>query len=118
MKELERRRLSDNYSEIKRAAEKNKLKLAAQLIDDGYEESMPYIELGFLDKKGEFKDFYYDSGLEYEEFQQYIPERFCEVMESSYEYHSGKKQTREQYIKEVFEILSKCGYKRLPDWKD
>ena len=118
LKEIERRQLSqpqDNYSKIKQLAKKNKLKLAAQLTDDGYLEGMPYIMLGVLDKKDGFKDFYYNSGLEYEEIGQYIPESFCEVCESTYEYHPKKNLSRENYIKEAFNILEKCGYSRLPD---
>lgn len=116
LKEVNRRKPSkvSEYIEIKSLAAKNKIKLAAQLSDDGYSDEMPYIMLGILEK-GEFKDFYYNSGLEYGKFQRYIPEKFGEVCESTYEYHSEKNLTREEYIKEAFYILGKCGYTRLTD---
>lgn len=104
------------YAKIKNLAKKNKLKLAAQLTDDGYKEGMPYIMLGVLGKKGEFLDFYYNSGLGYEKFQQYIPPGFHECMESTYEFGVGEKLSREEYIKVAFEVLDKCGYVRLEDF--
>lgn len=116
LKEVNRRQPQDSFSKIKRLARKNKLKLAAQLTDDGYVYGMPYIMLGILDKKDDFKDFYYNSGLEYEQFQQYIPDKFHEAMESTYEYCPENDLNREEYVKEAFDILTKCGYKRLPDW--
>lgn len=116
LKEVNRRKSSkvSEYIKIKSLAAKNGIKLAACLTDDGYSDEKPYIMLGVLEKD-EFEDFYYGSGLEYGEFLQYIPEKFCEACESTYEYSPEKKLTREEYIKEAFSILSKCGYTRLPD---
>ena len=108
-------------AKIKGLAKKNKLKLAAQLIIPSKEPPYPslsYITLGILDKRGKFKDFYYNSGLEYEIFQKYIPPNFAEAMESTYEYHSGRTLTEEQYIKEAFDVLEKCGYKRIEDFEE
>ena len=119
LKEIKKRQLSqpsDNYSKIKRLAQKNKLKLAAQLTDDRYLEGMPYIMLGILDKKGKFKDFYYSSGLNYEQVSEYLPESFGEACESTYEYHPKRKLSRKKYVEEAFDILEKCGYSRLPDF--
>ena len=39
-----------------------------------------------LDENGEFQDFYYSSGIEYEDFQQWIPDEFSEAAESCYEF--------------------------------
>lgn len=115
LKEVNRRQPQDSFSKIKRLARKNKLKLAAQLTDGGYLEGMPYIMLGIMNYD-KFCDFYYNSGLDYEEFQRYIPDKFHEVMESTYEYCPENNLNREEYVKEAFDILAKCGYKRLPDW--
>lgn len=103
------------YAKIKALASKKKIKLAAQLIIDQYAKPYPYIQLGIL-KRGKFKDFYYGSGLEYNEFQKFIPEGFSEAMESTYEYHPGRSLSEEKYIKESFDILSQCGYTRIEDF--
>lgn len=107
----------NNLSKIKRLSKKNNVTLGAQLIVDSnaYDDEMPYIMLGVIDNEI-FKDFYYNSGLEYEEFNKYIPDNFHEACESTYEYHSGKNQSKDEYINEAFKILKKCGYVRLENF--
>ncbi len=60
-----------------------------------------YYILGVF-KDGEFKDFYYSSGIDYETYQKAIPTGFVEIMESVYE---SKKS-----LAESLEILRNAGY--------
>lgn len=74
----------------------------------------PNFILGVL-KSDKFKDFYYNSGLEYEEFQKLIPAGFCESQESTYEFHDKKLKKQEEIVKSALLILSNCGYEYFKD---
>ena len=50
------------------------------------EEPTPRYVLGYIGDTGEFVDFYYDSGLQYEEWQCLVPRGFCEESENWYSY--------------------------------
>lgn len=74
----------------------------------------PNFILGVL-KSGKFKDFYYNSGLEYEEFRKLIPAGFYEIQESTYEFQDKKLKKQEEILKSALSILRKCGYKHFRD---
>jgi hypothetical protein len=88
--------LSNNS--IKAEAKSKKLTLAVQYLRAAYGGPPQYI-LGII-KKGEFKDFYYNSGLK--NFGRFIPNGFHESMESTYEYTAD--------LNEGLEKLKKAGY--------
>ncbi len=56
-------------------------------------------------KNGKFLDFYYNSGLGYENFQKFIPPGFAECSESTYEL-SRRTENKEAAI----DLLKECGY--------
>lgn len=92
-----------NESEFSPATHAYKL---AYMRDFDYEYlGCEFYILGIIDTQGKFLDFYYNSGLEYEEFQKFIPKEFSEASESVYEFsikrHPGKTAK---------EILEKYGY--------
>lgn len=68
----------------------------------------PYFTLGII-KNGKFCDFYYNSDLEYEEFQKLIPSCFIEVQESTYELHAPES------LNTGLDILKKAGYSKFED---
>lgn len=72
-----------------------------------------YFMLGILDENGEFQDFYYGSGINYDTFRQWIPNEFSEADESCYEFspsrHPGKSAK---------DILAKAGYVEVEERLD
>jgi hypothetical protein len=79
-------------------------KRAVDMEGEEEEYNCEYYILGIIDPStNEFLDFYYSSGIEYEEFDELIPKGFAEAMESCYEFKVNKKTTAK-------EILKKYGY--------
>ena len=85
----------------------------AYMCDDYIHENCEYYILGIIAENGKFKDFYYDSGLEYEEFSKLIPNGFAEAAESLYEFcpkrHPNKKAK---------DILAKHGYTEITETQE
>lgn len=77
------------------------LDMQEEEADDGCE----YYTLGILDENGEFQDFYYDSGMEFDEFRDLIPKGFGEAMESCYQF-----KQRSNKGKTAKEVLENHGY--------
>lgn len=97
-----------------------------------YDNGGPSFQFYFkLKGKDKLQDFYYgDHGLDYEEWQPFIPPNFAEAMENCYEYHGPgyvkgvygfiEKLPPEKYqealqstLNGAFETLRKCGYTKF-----
>jgi hypothetical protein len=97
---------------------------------DKYNNGGPYFQF-YFNVNNKLKDFYYGNhGLEYDEWQGFIPSFFGESSENCYEYHGEgyvkgiygflEKLSEEEYVKALdstlkgaLAMLSKCGYKTI-----
>ena len=105
---------SNSTETIRKRIKTSKLTFAVEVNEDeGY--GVTYT-LGVI-KNGKFLDFYYNSGMNHEEFQKFIPNNFHESCESTYEYHApnAKKDKHGLTIPETnpskaLTVLKKAGY--------
>ena len=75
------------------------------------EENRHYYVLGIIDpENNEFLDFYYNSKISYEDFQDLIPVGFAEAAESCYEFNQKK-----HFGFSAEEILENYGYSRVTE---
>ena len=87
--------------------------LAYMVDTDTKYDGCEFFILGILDENGEFQDFYYSSGIEYEHFQQWIPDEFSEAAESCYEFSH-----RRHPSKNAKDILKAAGYIEIEERLD
>ena len=107
--EIESRNRQEATNRAKKALKHVNFTLAVEYDFDPNEDSEcgPYYTLGIV-KNGKFFDFYYQSGLEPEDWDAFIPEGWHSPMESTYE-------CGDLSLKQGLKVLKDLGYTHFED---
>jgi len=98
--------LVKNVKRVKKLFDGKNVELAASYTRfDDYHDYPVYSFGAMVD--GDFIEFYYQSGLEFEDWSSCIPDDFSQLCENCYEYDGT--------MEETIDTLKKCGYTYFED---